>query len=127
VTGRDHPDGVEELPGSGVLQEEAAGPRAQGREHSRVEVEHGEDQHPYARSGRGRADPLGRRDTVEDRHPYVHQDYVRLEPPGQCDGLLTGTGLAHHKEIRLGVDEHPEAAAQQRLVVRHQHPDRLSH
>ena len=44
--------------------------------------------------------------------------------PGQRDRLGAVAGLADHLEVRLGVDDHPEAAAHERLVVGDQHADR---
>ena len=44
--------------------------------------------------------------------------------PGQLDRLQAGGRLADHLEVGGGVDQHPEAAAHQRLVVGEQHPDR---
>ena len=45
--------------------------------------------------------------------------------PGQRDRLGAVAGLADDLEVRRGIDEHPEAAAHERLVVGHQDPDHL--
>src|SRR5439155_25224687 len=44
-------------------------------------------------------------------------------PPGEFDGFLAVARLTHHRQVGLGFEDHPEAAAQQRLVVRQQDRD----
>ena len=39
-------------------------------------------------------------------------------PAGEIDGLLAVARLRHHGQVVLGLQDHAEAAAQQRLVVR---------
>ena len=75
-----------------------------------VQVERCQHQHLGQRAG-GR-NPLGRLDAVRARHPDVHQRDVRLVPPGELDGFLAVARLAHHRQIGLGFEDHPEAAAQ---------------
>src|SRR5271157_2216838 len=58
-------------------------------------------------------------------HPDVHQDDVGPFLPGQRDRLGAVAGLADDLEVRRGVDEHPEAAAHERLVVGHDNADQL--
>ena len=60
---------------------------------------------------------LGRLDPVDARHPDVHQDDVGREVAGPGHGLLAVGGLADHVEVGLDLEDHPEAAPDQRLVV----------
>ena len=63
-------------------------------------------------------------DAVHRRHPHVHHDHVgmpALEPP---DGVGAVDRLAHHLEVGLGLEDHAEPPAHQRLIVGDHHPDR---
>src|SRR6185437_1014608 len=73
----------------------------------------------------GPADYPGRFQPVQMRHPDVHQDDVGPFLSGQRDRLGAVAGLADDLEVRRGIDEYPEAAAHERLVVGHQDPDHL--
>lgn len=105
-----------------VLEQEAAGPRAQGREHVLVEIECGQDHDPRRMPG---VDQLPRgRDPVQRRHPHAHQHDVGRRAPGDLDHLASVSGLAHDRQAIASVDDHPKAGAHQLLVVGQQHPDR---
>ena len=70
----DRADGGGELLAGGVLEQEAAGPRAQRPVDVLVEVERGQHRAPEA--GAGTSEPGGRLDAVELRHAHVHEDDV---------------------------------------------------
>ncbi len=82
-----------------------------------VEVEGGEDQdlrcvgagHPQQSLGGGHA--------VEDGHADVHQHDVRPCAQAEVDRPVAVPGLADHLEVVLGLEEHPEAGADEGLVV----------
>ena len=123
LAGGDDLDGVEQVCGQDVLEEESAGTGAQRAVHVLVGVEGGEDQHPYAGRGRVPGEAPGRRDAVEAGHPDVHQHHVG--PRGAChvDGRQSVLGLAHHLEVGVGAQECDEAASDQGLVLGDGDPD----
>ena len=65
----------------------------------------------------GPGDLPGRLDAVHPRHADVHQHHVGLQRPHLVEGLQAVPGLADDREVLLGLQDHPEAGAQQRLVV----------
>src|SRR5207249_8451629 len=99
----------------GILQQIAAGARAQRLEHVAVGFERGQDQH--LRLGRFLGDALGGLDPVDAGHLQVHQDHVRPELGHQLDGLLAVGGRAHDLHPRIFVEEPGKAVAEERLVV----------
>ena len=56
-------------------------------------------------------------DAVELGHADVHQDDVGLQPLGLLDGVEAVGGLADDLEVVLGVEDHAEPGAHERLVV----------
>ena len=123
----DHVDAGHELVGRHVLQQEPAGAGAKGLVDVLVQVEGGE--HEDARRvlcvavGHYLAGCL---EPVQARHPDVHQRDVGLQPLDLLDGLLPVDRLAHDLDVGLGVEDHLEARAHERLVVRDQHPYQCS-
>ena len=76
------------------------------------------------RAGRARGrQPPRRLDAVDVRHPDVHQDHVRIQPAREVDGLAPVLGLADHLEVLARLEDQPEAAADERLVVDEQDAD----
>jgi hypothetical protein len=92
--------------------------------HVLVDVERG--QHQHARPGLG-ADARGGADAVEPGHADIHQDHIRAQRQGRADGLFAVAGLPDHGHVGLGVQDHAEAVAHERLVVDDEHADRVSH
>ena len=124
VTGGDGPDRAEQLLRSGVLQQEPAGPGPQRGEDVLVEVEGGQHQHlrparhrrTRRRSGRSpapRPSPASGRPSAPRRRRSAAG---RRVPAGVDRGRTVG-GLADHRHVRLGLDQHPKARAHQHLVV----------
>ena len=74
----------------------------------------------------GPANAAGGLDAVAAGHADVHEHDVGPFAPGDRHRLLAVGGLAHHREVGLGVDDHREAAAHQLLVVGDDHPHRAS-
>ncbi len=58
-----------------------------------------------------------RLDPVELGHADVHQDDVGLQPLGLLDRVEAVGGLADDLEVILGVEDHAEPGADERLVV----------
>src|SRR6266699_2187231 len=106
-----------------VLEQEAAGARAQRGEDILVKVEGGQDQHAHGRGVRGGGDLPGRLDSVHARHLDIHQDEVGFLAPGEFDGLGAGGRFADRGQVRCGVHENAEATANQGLVVGDQNTD----
>ena len=86
-----------------------------------VEVEGGEDDD--ARGAVAGENLAGRREAVHPRHADVHQRHVRGEAARRRDRLLPVPGLGDDLHVGLGLDDHPEAAPDHRLVVGDQDPD----
>ena len=124
VPGRHHGDGLEQLGGPGVLEQEAAGACAQRVVHQLVLVEGGQDQDPCV-DGAGRVvdDPPGRLHAVHAGHPDVHQHHVGRRTAAEVQGLATVAGLADDLDLRRGAEQHDEPGAHQLLVVDDRYPD----
>jgi hypothetical protein len=71
----------------------------------------------------GGGDLAGRLDAVELGHPEIHEDDVGAARPGQAHGLAPVTGLPDDVDFGLGGEKHPEAGADQGLVVDEQNPN----
>jgi hypothetical protein len=121
VPGGDHPDRADELLGRGALEQEAARACREGLIHVLVQVEGGQDHHPGPRARR--QELLGGLQAVQVRHPDVHQHHLGPQPPGGGDRLDAVAGLAHHLDVGLGLQDHPEPRPDQLLVVGQQHPE----
>ena len=124
VAGRNDPDRVDELGRLDVLQQEAARAGPHRRIDVLVEVERRQYQDACPRSGFD--EPPCRLDPVEVRHAHVHEDHVRVELPRQLDPLLAVRRLADELEVVAFVEDHPKAAAHERLVVDDEHANRHS-
>jgi len=70
-----------------------------------------------------RDDLPGGLDPVKHRHLDVHQRDVRAVLGGQRDRLLPVGGLGDHLDVILRLQQRPDTAADQRLVVSEQDPD----
>ena len=68
-------------------------------------------------------DLFGGGQSVEFGHPDVHERDLRL---GQCrltDGLFAVFGFSDDLDVTLGLQDHPEAGADELLVVGDEDPD----
>jgi hypothetical protein len=90
-----------------VLDEEPAGPAAQGLVHVVIHVE-GRQHDDAGLVVTQRHHPAGGLDAVEIRHPHVHQDDVRPKGARQLDGFGAVAGLSDDLEVRLDLQEEPE-------------------
>jgi hypothetical protein len=127
VAPADQPDRGDQVLGGDVLEQEAAGPGGQRRVDVLVQVERGEDDDPHfgllpVSPLRGQ-DPPGRLEPVHLGHPDIHQHDVRPVLQRGRDRLPAVRGLGHHRDAR-GAQDQPEAAPDQRLVIRDDHPRR---
>ncbi len=107
----------------GVFEEEPARPEAQGLVHVIVLVERREDHDPRPVQALLLQDLPRGLEPVHPGHPDVHQHDVGDELHGAAEGGLAVVGLAHHLDVRLGVEQRPKARPDQRLVVGEQDPD----
>ena len=51
-------------------------------------------------------------------HVEVQHHHARTQLPGRAQRALDVAGLGHDREARLGVEHHPQPAADHRVVVR---------
>ncbi len=103
----------------GVLEEEAAGSRAQCLVGVLVEVEGGQDEDAGAVACGD--DPAGGLDAVHAGHPYVHQDHVGAQFGGHPHRLAAVARLADHLGVGGGLQQHAETQALEWLVVHDEH------
>jgi hypothetical protein len=69
------------------------------------------------------AEQPGSRDPVDTRHPDVHQDDVGMGAPCLRDRRRAVIRLADHGDVRFGLEDRPQAAADERRVVDQEHVD----
>ena len=115
VAARDDVDRLDEPLGRRVLQQEPAGAGPERLVHVLVEVERREHQHLRLR--RAHEQPARRLDPVEVRHPDVHQRHVDRVAVDALERLEAVARLRDDLDVVLGVEDHPEAGANQSLVV----------
>jgi hypothetical protein len=63
-------------------------------------------------------DRAGRLDSVGARHPDVHQDDVGRQLASHRDCPVAVSRFSHDFDVGLGLQDHPDAAAHERLVAR---------
>jgi hypothetical protein len=98
-----------------ILEQEAAGTRAQRVVHVLVEVIGGEDQH--ANVGDGLDDRVSGLDPIEARHADVHQHNVGAQPSCLLDGSRTVGCLSDNLQVGHRVEQHSKACTDQLLVI----------
>ena len=108
-------DRVGELRRARVLEQEARRAGLEPGEGVLVQVEGRQDEDLRARALTG--DLRRRVDPVDPGHADVHEDDVRLEGAGLREGGGAVGGLAHDLDPVLGVEDHAEPHAHERLVV----------
>jgi len=123
VAAHDNPQRLQQPGRLGVLQQEPVRPGPQRAEDVFVEAEVGEDHDPHFVQPFVRGDLPGGLDAVEHRHLDVHQGDVRTVLDGQRDRLLPVGGLAHHLDVVFRLEQRPDAAADERLVIGQQDLD----
>ena len=123
AAGGDHPDRAQQLGRFGVLEQEAAGPGAQRREHVLVQLERGQHDHPDAGQRRVGADPAGRLEAV--------QPGIRMSISTTSGGSARTSASACAPSAAsptssmsvLGVEQRAQPHPDQRLVVDDGHAD----
>ena len=65
-------------------------------------------------------------DPVHARHPDIHQHHVGVQGRCHADPGRPVRGFADHLDVRLGLQDQPEAHPEQGLVVDEQYPDHLA-
>jgi hypothetical protein len=123
VAARDDPDAGRELLRRHVLEQEPAGARAQRLVDVLVEVERGEHEHARGHVAAQRGHLARRLDAVELGHADVHQHDVGRQATRLLDRRVAVGRLADDVDVLLGVEDHAEAGAHQRLVVGDQDAD----
>jgi transposase len=97
------------------LEQEAAHRGRQRLVHVFTGVECGQDKHPGGRS-EGQGLPGGLQ-AVHDRHPDVGQGHRGAVPAHELDRLPAVTRLGCNRYVRLGLQDHGQAAAHHALVI----------
>ena len=123
VAAHDHAQRLQQLGRLGVFQQEPARARPQRGEYVLVEAEVGEDHDAHGVHPPVRDDLPGGFEAVQHRHLDVYQRDVRAVLGGQRHGLLSVGGLRDHLDVVFGVEQRPDTAPDQRLVVCQQNPD----
>ena len=118
------PDRLEELLGSGVLEQEPAGSCVEGVEEVVVPVERREDDDVAQVLGHQLP---GRLDAVHPGHLHVHQDDVGAGGACQLDRLQAVGRLPDDLHVLLDGEDHREAGAHHGVVVDEQHPEPGGH
>jgi hypothetical protein len=103
--------------GGGVLEQESTGAGAQRVIDVFVHVVGCQHQHARPAGRTGGDDLACRFESVHAWHPDVHQHDVRSASSRGLDRVDTVFGLAENAEVGLGVEDHPEPGAHERLVV----------
>ena len=123
VAGRRHPDRVEQAVGGRVLQQEAARPDPQGLVDVLVAVKGREHQRRrWGRPGRPGSARAADRPSSSGMRMSMSTTSGRRRRTTLTAALAVG-GLPDHAHVRLAVQDHPEAGAQQPLVVGDHHRD----
>jgi hypothetical protein len=124
VLSRDHAaDALEQEIGGGGLQDHPRRPELQGLDDLRLLDTRGQQDDP---DGRGGGRELGQ--GVHPRHAghgEVEKEDVGLQLLGEPDRLLAAAGLPDHGEAALRFEERAQALAEDRMVVRDEHTNRL--
>ena len=115
-------DRLGQLGRPGVLEQEPAGAGAQARERVLVQVEGGQDQD--LRGGALSGDGRRRINAVHAGHAHIHEDDAGAQRTRLGQGRGAVGGLADDLNAVLGVENHAEAHAHERLVVGQHHRDR---
>jgi putative molybdopterin biosynthesis protein len=123
VPAHDDPQRLQQLGRLGVLQQEPARACPQRAEDVLVELEVGQDHDAHAVQPLVRDDLPGGLDTVKHRHLNVHERDVRAVLGGQRHRLPPVDGLGDHLDVIFRLEQRPDTAADQRLVVSQQDPD----
>ncbi len=110
-----------------VLRLEQVAARAAAQRRGQVLLVLADGEHQHARLRRRLAQPRQRVDAAHARQVVVEQDHVGLQLGGAALRLAGIGGLADHAQLRLRAQQRDQPAAQQRVVVDHQHADRIVH
>ena len=114
--------GVREPLGRGVLGQKAAGTGLERRIDVLVQIEGRQDQH----SGAMRTDDLMRGlDSVHAGHAQIHQHDVGVLLATHPQRLQPGRRLPYDTDVGEVIEDGPEAAAYQSLIVNDQNTDRV--
>ena len=122
LPGDDGVEGGEDVVLLGALEQVAAGAGAHRGEHGLVVLEHREHEDGDVRQQRRQ--PAGGLDAVHRRHLDVHDDDVRPRQLRLAQRLGAGRRLRHHLDAVERRQQRRHAAADDRVVVRDEHPDR---
>src|ERR1035441_5254171 len=121
LASRHRPHGAGQLLTAGVLEQEAARAGLHRAVNVLIEVEGGQHQDP--RPAAAPDEQRGCLDPVQLGHADVHQDYVGIQPSCLRQRLAAVPGLAGDAEVRLGLQQHPQALADEDLIIDDQDAD----
>ena len=118
----DRADGLRQLVGRHVFQQEPTCSGPQCTEGVFIQVEGGQDEHMAqgARSG----DDAGGLDPIERGHADIHQYDIGLVELDQPQRGAPVRGLADDGYVVLGFEDHAEALTEERLVISQHDADR---
>src|SRR6266545_3149463 len=120
----DRPDGPDQLAGLDLLEDVSGGPRHDRGEQRLVVGERG--QHEDLRGRPPGPDLAGGLDPGAVLQADVHDHHVGTGPFGLVDGLPDRAGLRGDHDVLGGLQERPDAAAHDLVVVDEHHPERRS-
>ena len=116
------PHPLDQVPGSGVLEQESRRARLDRLVDVLVHVERGQDEDP--RGIVADPDAAGRLDAVHPRHSHVHHHDIGPRRRDDLEGLCAVTGLTDHLHVLLSAKNEPESGPDQLLIV---HQDDADH
>src|SRR5579859_1128298 len=123
LSGHGSPDGVGQLPGGGVLEQEAGDAVLQGPPQVARAAEGGQDQDPAG--GQAVAEPGRRRDAVLPGHLDVEHGHVRPRGQRRLQHLVAALHLGGDLDVVLQREQRRQRAPDHGLVLGQQDPDHV--
>jgi hypothetical protein len=120
---KDFPDRLGQDGGGGLLDQEPGDPQLGHLRDEGVVPVRGEDQDPGC--GQLFENLPARFNAVEPRHRNVHHDHRGKQLPGQTHGFAAGLRLPDHLDVARQFEQLTKSLADDRVVIREQHGDRL--
>src|SRR5919202_3696591 len=112
-----------QLVGTDVLEQVADGAGLQRPLHDLVRMKAGQGYDLHIRIVL--PDVLRGRRTVHSGHHQIHQHHIRLYLPAQLHCFSAAAGFACQQQVTKGQQKRGQPAADDRVIVDHQHADRL--
>ena len=125
LTDRHRPDRADQVVVDGGLEDIAAGPRLEGPADVVGLTVHRQDDHGHVRVQL--MEPARAFEAADPRHLDVHQHEGGTEALHRADGVLGGAGLAGDLQAVLALDDEPQTAPDDSMVVDDHHANGLTH